>query len=206
MFRKIEKRKAATQPEGGKLEGKEEYESFLIKRKLISIEIEITAKGQYVTFSQKLSFNAHKVAGVAVCSSISDAKRPTMQDRCYFGVGPGRQSSEDFIKSLDSAFIHSDRIILRVQPNEKTHHRENDDEDENGDDHDHNDWTYYAQPKRLGNPSIKMGGRTIESRSPVTTSILDDQTGIREDYYIWKSQEDNHKELEIEVIQQQPQP
>lgn len=193
------------QPEGGKLEGKEEYETFLIKRKLIAIEIEITAKGQYKTFSHKLSFNAHKVAGVAVFSSISDFNGPTIQDRCYFGVGPGRQSSEDFIKSLDSDFIHSDRIVIPVQPNEKTYAREDDDE-EDDDDHDHHDWTYYAQPKRLGNPAIKMDGRTIESRSPVTTSILDDQTGVREDYYIWKSQEDNHKELEIEVIQQQPQP
>jgi hypothetical protein len=204
MFRKIEKRTAATQAEGGKLEGKEEYESFLIKRKLISMEIKIKAKGQYETFSQKLPFNAQKVVGVAVCSSISDSKEPTMQDRCYFGVGPGRQSSEDFIKSLDSDFILSDRMVLRIQPNERTHHTEDDDEEEG--EHDHNDWTYYTQPKRLGNPSIKMGGRTIESRSPVTTSILDDQTGIREDYYIWKSQEDNHKELEIEIIQQQLQP
>jgi hypothetical protein len=201
MFRKIEKRKVASL-EGDK---QEEHQLFLIKRKLVSMEIEIHAKGQYATFSQKLPFNAKKVVGVAVCSSVSDLNEPPVLGRCYFGIRPGKQYTEDFIKSLDSVLILSERIILRIQPNEKEHHGE-DKEDEDEDDHDHDDWTYYAQPKRLGNPAIKMGGKAIESRNPATISVLDDTTGIREDYYIWKSQEDNHREVEIEVIQQQPQP
>ena len=204
MFRKIEKRKAAAQPEGSKLEGKEEYESFLIKRKLISMEIEIKAKDQYETFAKKLPFNATKVVGVALCSSVSDLNGSPVFGRCYFGIGPGRQSSEDFIKSLDSVLILSERTILRIQPDEKEHH--DNDKDEDDDDHDHDDWTYYAQPKRLGSPVIKMGGKAVESRNPATVSVLDDETGTREDYYIWKSQEDNHREVEIEVIQQQLQP
>jgi hypothetical protein len=201
MFRKIEKRK--TTALGG--DEQEEYQSFLLKRKLVSVEIEVNSKGQYETFSQKLPFNAKKVVGVAICSSVSDLNGPLVFGRCYFGIGPGKQSSEDFIKSLDSMLILSERTILRIQPNEKDHHDDHED-DEDDDDHDHDDWTYYAQPKRLGNPVIKMGGKAVESRNPATTSVLDDKTGIREDYYIWKSQEDNHREVEIEIIQQQPQP
>lgn len=200
MFRKIEKRKTAAL--GG--DKQEEYQSFLLKRKLLAVEIEIHAKDQYETFAKKLPFNAMKVVGIAVCSTVSDMSEPTVFGRCYFGTGPGKQSSEDFIKSLDSVLIFSERTILQIQPNEKEHHK--DDEDEDDDDHDHDDWTYYAQPKRLGHPVIKMGGKAVESRNPATTSILDDATGIREDYYIWKSQEDNHSEIEIEVIQQVLQP
>jgi hypothetical protein len=201
MFRKIEKRKAAAL--GG--DKQEEYQSFLLKRKLVSVEIEISSKGQYETFSQKLPFNAKKVVGIAVCSSVSDLNGPLALGRCYFGTGPERQYSEDFIKSLDSMLILSERTILQIQPNEKEHHDNHKDEDED-DNHDHGSWTYYAQPKRLGNPVIKMGGKSVESRNPATTSILDDETGIREDYYIWKSQEDNHREIEIEIIQQVLQP
>ena len=197
MFRKIEKRRARTLGS----DEQEAYQSFLLKRKLVSVEIEIYAKGQYETFAKKLPFNTTKVVGIALCSSVSGLDRPPA-GRCYFGIGPGRQFSEDFIKSLDSELILSERTILRIQPNENEHHNE----DEDDDDHDHDDWTYYAQPKRLGNPVIKMGGKTVESRNPATTSILDDATGIREDYYIWKSQEDNHSEIEIEIIQQVLQP
>jgi hypothetical protein len=202
MFRKIEKRKAAAL--GG--DKQEEYQSFLIKRKLVSMEIEISAKGQYETFSQKLPFNAKKVVGVAICSSVSDLNGPLVLGRCYFGTGSGRQNSEYFIKSLDSVLILSERTILRIQPNEKEHHDEDKDDDDEESHHDHDDWTYYAQPKRLSEPIIKMGGKAVESKNPATVSVLDDTTGIREDYYIWKSQEDNHREVEIEIIQQQPQP
>ena len=200
MFRKIEKRQITAL--GG--DKQEAYQSFLLKRKLVSVEIEVHAKGQYETFSQKLPFNATKVVGVAVCSTVSDLNGPPVFGRCYFGTGPGKQSSEDFIKSLDSVLILSERTILRIQPDEKEHHE--DDKDEDDDDHDHDNWTYYAQPKRRGNPVIKMGGKAVESRNPATVSVLDDETGIREDYYIWKSQEDNHREIEIEIIQQVLQP
>jgi hypothetical protein len=199
MFRKIENRKAAAL--GG--DKQEEYQSFLIKRKLVSVEIEVNSKGQYETFSQKLPFNAARVVGVNACSSVSDLNESPVLGRCYFGISPGRQYTEDFIKSLDSMLILSERTILQIQPNEKEHHEDEDDED---DDHDHGSWTYYAQPKRLGDPIIKMGGKAVESRNPATISVLDDATGIHEDYYIWKSQEDNHREVEIEIIQQQPQP
>ena len=195
MFRKIEKQKTAALGS----DQQDEFQSLLIKRKLIPVEIEISAKGQYETFSQKLPFNTTKVVGVALCSSVSELNGLTALGRCYFGMGPDRQSSEDFIKSLDSVLILSERTILRIQPYQKEHYE--------GDEvHDHADWTYYAQPKRLGNPSINIGGRAVESRNPATVSVLDDGTGIREDYYIWKSQEDSHREVEIEVIQQILQP
>ena len=197
MFRKIEKQKKAALG-SNKLE---EYQSLLIKRKLLAVEIEIRAKGQYETFSQKLPFNATKVVGVALCSSVSELNGLTALGRCYFGIGPDRQSSEEFIKSLDSVLILSERTILRIQPYEKEHYEGDEDND-----HAHTDWTYYAQPKRLGNPAINIGGKAVESRNPATASVLDNGTGIREDYYIWKSQEDNHREVEIEVIQQILQP
>ena len=197
MIRKIEKQKTAALES----DKQEEYQSLLIKRKLLAVEIEISAKGQYETFSQKLPFNATKVVGVALCSSINDLNGTHALGRCYFGMGPDRQSSEDFIKSLDSVLIVSERTILRIQPYEKEHH-----EDDEDNDHHHADWTYYAQPKRLGYPAIKIGGKAVESRNPATASVLDNGTGIREDYYIWKSQEDNHREVEIEVIQQILQP
>jgi hypothetical protein len=199
VFRKIEKRTAATQAEGSKLEGKEEYDSFLIKRKLISMEIEISAKDQYETFSQKLPFKAQKVVGVAICSSVSSLQVPAILGKCYFGIGLDENPSEIFIKSLESKQILPEWMLVAVK---KCYpYDEGDDDDD-----DRNTWTYYAQPKRLGTPVLKIDGFTWKFRSPVIISALDDETGVREDYFVWRSQENNLGELEIEIIQQQSQP
>ena len=201
MYRRIEKRIAAVQPEGSKLEGKEEYESFLIKRKLISIEIEIKAKDQYETFFQKLPFKAQKVVGVAICSSVSDIRESAVLGKCYFGIGLDENPSEIFIKSLESKLILPELMLVAVK---KCYPPDGGDDDD--DDDDRNTWTYYAQPKRLGTPILKIDGLSWKFRSPVVISVPDNETGIREDYFVWRSQENNLRELVIEIIQQQSWP
>lgn len=164
------------------------------------MEIEISARGQYETFSQKLPFKAKKVVGVEICSSVNDLQVPAVLGKCYFGIGLDENPSEIFIKSLESKQILPEWMFVAVK---KCYPPIGGDDD---DDDDRNTWTYYAQPKRLGTPILKIDGFSWKFRSPVIISVLDNETGIREDYFVWRSQENNLGELEIEIIQQQPQP
>lgn len=198
MFRKIEKQKTAALGS----DKQDDFQSLLIKRKLLAVEIEIHAKGQYETFSQKLPFTAHKVLGVAICSSVNDLQESPALGKCYFGIGLNENISEIFIKSLESKLILPEWMKVTV----KKCYRNEDDDDQDEDDDDRNTWTFYAQPKWLGNPVLKINGHTWKFRAPVLCSILDDATGQREDYYVWRSQENNLGEVQIEIIQQVLQP
>jgi hypothetical protein len=46
---------------------------------------------------------------------------------------------------------------------------------------------YYAQPKRLEKPELKLDGQPDKFKDPITVEIRDFWTDFKEDYCVWES-------------------
>ncbi|GAA5036613.1 hypothetical protein GCM10011506_30090 [Marivirga lumbricoides] len=143
-----------------------EMNQSMIKRRLIPIEMQITEKGQYQTFQQKIPFQVHKVVGI-IFTHNTPSEIP-FASRVYVGSAPNAAISQSLIYRLRNEKTTGATLCLSVHvpPCEKL---------------------YYAQPHKLGKYNLFINGRTGKFKEPVTISLRDFWTGSEEYYWVWES-------------------
>lgn len=148
-----------------KLEGKE-AEKCLIKRRFVPVEIAISEHGQYKTFKEKIPYDTRKVVGVVITHDAAD--HMMYHNRIYVGSAPDTHINQELVCGLKDDLI-GDRAVsyrIEVKPDEKL---------------------YYAQPKRLTIPELKLNGNDGKFKDPVVISLRDFWTDFDEDYRVWES-------------------
>lgn len=160
------------------LEG-EVAEKLLIKRHFVPVEISITENGQYKTFKEKVPHGSRKVVGIII---THDAPHHKMHhNRVYVGSAPDTQINQELICGLQDDLIGSQPVVYQIEVKEA-------------------EKLYYAQPKRLEKPELKLDGQPDKFKDPVTVEIRDFWTDFKEDYWVWKSKYAGLGIVQLEVI------
>ncbi|ELR71760.1 hypothetical protein C900_02345 [Fulvivirga imtechensis AK7] len=156
-----------------------EDEKYLIRRKLLPVEVIIDKSGQVKTFRVKLSPGIMRITGVM---TTMDTMVPAVQGDPVWYFGPGNAPNlfnSAFITRLRSGAFNRSFFSFRHTL-------------------DKGQWLYYAQPVSM-NFFFVWGG--AEFRKRATVPITDPDTGFTEDYDIWVSEEgpgQMHITVEIE--------
>ena len=160
------------------LEG-EVAEKLLIKRYFVPIEISITENGQYKTFKEKVPHGSRKVVGVIITHNAPD--HMMHHNRVYVGSAPDTQVNQALVCGLKDDLIGSQPVVYQIKVMEGQK-------------------LYYAQPKRLEIPELKLDGQPDKFKHPVTVEIRDFWTDFKEDYWVWESKYDGLGIVQLVVI------
>ncbi|WPP49633.1 hypothetical protein [Catalinimonas niigatensis] len=149
----------------------------LIRRRLVARRIRVESKGAYKT--AYLDTDGHRVVGAYILQKVY-VDQSIKAYRRYFGVGASGQSSEAFVRSLDSDLIQSKIGQVSVHADLGQH-------------------IYIAQPVEAGLPVLSYNGLQGGFNAPLTVSVSDAQTGAVMDYYLFESVNDNLGQTTIEI-------
>lgn len=142
-------------------------EKYLIRRKLLPVEVIIDKPGSVKTFRVKLSPGITRITGVMV---TMDTMAAATQGEAVWYFGPGNAPNlfnTAFITGLRSGTFNRSFFSFRNTLGK-------------------GQWLYYAQPVRMNFFSV-WGGAQFRKRA--TVPITDPNTGFTEDYDIWVSEE-----------------
>jgi hypothetical protein len=148
-----------------KLEG-EESEKCLIKRRFVPVEISITQNVQYQTFKEKVPHGTRKVVGILITHDAPDHKMH--HNRAYVGSAPDMAINQTLVCGLKDDLLGSQPVVYRIEVKE-------------------GEKLYYAQPKRLEMPELKLNGQEDKFKDPVFIELRDFWTDFKEDYWVWES-------------------
>ena len=148
-----------------KLEG-EESEQLLIRRRFVPLEITLSENGQYKTFKEKIPYVTRKVVGVVITHDAPD--HMMYHNRIYVGSEPDSYINQELVCGLKDDLIGSQAVTYQIEVKD-------------------GEKLYYAQPKRLEIPELKVNGSYEKFKDPVVISIRDFWTDFDEDYQVWES-------------------
>ncbi len=159
---------------------KADRSKLMIKRKFIPIALTMKGTGDYITFKEKLPFNTRKLVGVIITCNAPGHK--ALGNRVYFGNGPGGQYNQAFIEQLpwDLAKGQSQTYHLVVSEDQ---------------------YLYYAQPKRLGCPTLKINDQKYRFKDPRTLGVQGCEA-MEEEYRAWKSKHHSLGNIRLEILQE----
>ncbi|GAB3343956.1 hypothetical protein GCM10027429_35230 [Marivirga atlantica] len=148
-----------------KLEG-EGSEKLLIKRRFVPVEISIIQNGQYQTFKEKVPHGTRKVVGIVITHDAPDHKMH--HNRVYVGSTSDMAINQALVCRLNDDLIGSQPVVYRIEVKQ-------------------GEKLYYAQPKRLEMPELKLNGEEDKFKDAVVVEIRDFWTDFKEDYRVWES-------------------
>lgn len=155
-------------------------EKRLLKRRLIPVELVVGDKGDYITFRKKLPHNTKKVAGIIITSDTPP--EIIIKYKIVWGAGAPRPDNEYYMRAFTIYTARESELLL-----EGYEAREN-------------EYVYYAQPKSMPIPIIRLNGRLNHFRSPVTINKVS-HIDLNEDLYLWRSRQHSLGITTIEVVQ-----
>jgi len=147
------------------LEG-EVAEKLLIKRHFVLVEISITENGQYKTFKEKVPHGNEKVVGVIITHNAPD--HMMHHNRVYVGSASDTHINQELVCGLQDDLIGSQPVVYTIDVKE-------------------DEKLYYAQPRRLEIPELKLNGQQDKFKDPVALEIRDFWTDFKEGYWVWES-------------------
>ena len=153
-------------------------EKLLIKRRFVPMELTVSENGQYHTFREKVPYHIHRVVGIVI---THDAPTHRMHhNRTYVGSSTNKPITPQFIGSLPHDLIGSEavRYQLDVGRGQKL---------------------YFAHPKRLGSSELILDGRRYQFQDPVTITLRDFWTDLKEDYWVWESKKTGWGKVTLSV-------
>ena len=148
-----------------KLEGQASEELY-IKRRFVPIELTIAERGQYRTFKEKIPYGTRKVAGIVITHDAPDHKMH--HNRIYVGSAPDTHIDQGLVCGLKDDLIGNEAVTYQVEVGQ-------------------GEKLYFAQPKRLSTPELKLNGYYWKFKHPVVITLRDFWTDFHEDYCVWES-------------------
>lgn len=149
----------------------------LIKRRLVGVTMKVTSKKAYKTAD--IPVNGQKVVGLFVYHKRRTDEPIVVYTR-YYGVGVAGQTTEAFIKSLNSEPMPTKygEVTVNAGVGEKI---------------------YIAQPQAAGMPIIEYNGFQGGFNDPTTVNVTDPVTGAVVPYYLFESINENLGQTTLEI-------
>lgn len=138
----------------------------LIKRHFIPVKISITGNGQYKTFKEKVPHGIQKVVGVIITHKAAD--HMMHHNRVYVGNAPDVHINQSLVCGLKDDLIGSQPVVYHIEVEE-------------------GEKLYFAQPKRLAIPELRLKGAENKFKDAVVIEVRDFWTDFKEDYWVWES-------------------